>query len=93
MSKYKYTVTQIGKLKLNEPVFMTMATIKKSKSTSCYKCGSKIKIGETYYYHEEECVCYCIACIGVAGDPDDLLSFEIPEYKYEDDLEKEIDFE
>jgi len=92
MSKYKYTVTQIGRWKLNEPVFMTMATRRKSK-TSCDACGNRIEIGETYYYHADELKCYCVACIGVEGDPEDLLSMEIPEYKYKNyDSEEEINW-
>lgn len=91
MSKHKYRVTQINRCKLEIPVFMSMSTKRKSK-TDCRGCRGEITVGETYFYDADSSCCYCVACIGVEGDPEDLTSTEKPEFG-NDDIEKEVEFE
>ena len=91
MSKHKYRVTQINRWKLEIPVFMTMSTKRKDK-TLCRGCQCEIQVGETYFYDDDLSCCYCVACIGVEGDPEDFTSREKPEYG-NDDIEKEVEFE
>ena len=90
MSKHKYRVTQINKWKLEIPCFMTMSTKRKSQ-TNCRACRGGISVGETYFYDADLSCCYCVACIGVEGDPEALTSIEKPEFG-NDDLQKEVEF-
>jgi hypothetical protein len=71
MSNRKYNITQIGKMKLDDPIVMSMS-IRRSKKIACTACGNAIEKGDCYWYNDEPIEFYCISCVGVEGDPEDF---------------------
>ncbi len=66
----KYWIDQIGQVKLDKPVPMMMAVRKAKRTRHCEVCDGEIEAGDSYLFDQSSDDFYCVACVGMVGDPE-----------------------